>query len=479
MNLIANEVFMEQLVTEALASLRATEDMVSFCKCATASVNQALAKAVSVALEHFDEELFVSKDSALKSKGKESRKLLEAYGEMSFRRRRYSINGQNIYLLDEVLALPRYTNLSASTIQFLAMRARTDSYESATRDLEELSQVKVSRSTVKTAIERTAQVLKEQEQHCLPVREKVAIIDVESDDILVPLQRTKEQKRQDKCAGKVKGRQFVAITVVKGYEGKEAIVPSGGRKRCVSPFYITSARGTEDAFERAGDYIEKHFDTKHIRHIHFGTDGASNQRKGKDFFPAKVLDSIDPYHAWRKLYGYLEEDVYYEIKSCFYKKDLTEIKAILVSAFDYYQETKQFGYAKNICEASRYINKNALFILRGIARSLGTAESANAHIVADRCKGRGRAWSVNGAENITVLNAAVSQGISLPHACRKQTEPKLSHVIEQNKQEVVRAAKGKFKALAESHYYNQARLPDTERTKGTNAPIQTGSGIRS
>ena len=127
--------------------------MTTFEKSAMSAVHTALAQATSKALELFDEELFANKESNLISRGKESRKMLETFGELTFCRRRYSYQGQNIHLLDEVLGIPRNTSFSASVINFLASRTRSDSYESATRDLEELSGVKVVRASVKNAIE--------------------------------------------------------------------------------------------------------------------------------------------------------------------------------------------------------------------------------------------------------------------------------------------------------------------------------------
>jgi hypothetical protein len=137
--------------------------MATFEKEATTSVHKALAKATAIALERFDEELFRTKDKTLISKGFESRKMLETYGELSFKRRRYSCKGHNLYLLDEVLGLPKNTSFSSSVTHFLATHARSDSYESATRHLEEHCGFKVRRASVKAAIAKTAKALREAE----------------------------------------------------------------------------------------------------------------------------------------------------------------------------------------------------------------------------------------------------------------------------------------------------------------------------
>ena len=467
MNVTANDVIMAELVSLALEELRNSEDMASYQTAAMSAVNQALTLATQTALEIYDNELYQTKDKEMISKGKEKRELLELFGEMTFCRRRYTYKGRNIYLLDEVLGFPSNTAFSASVIRFLAMHARTDAYESATEDLKELSGTKVSRSSVKAAIAATADALRRQTKESSSVKKKVPFIDIESDDIVVPRQRTKKQKEQDRCLGRDKDKAKVTLTVVKGYEGKER-TGFGKRKRCLNSFFITGALGTEEAFERTCDYLEKHYDTSCISHVHFGSDTASNQRIGRDILPKKVIDSVDTYHAFRKLEKLLEADVKKEIVKSLYKEEYQNIYEILINAFEFYKETKQYTLAENLCEAAGYLNRNAEAIVKGLKHSLGTIEGANAHIVKDRCKGRGRSWSLEGADNITVLNAAYAQKIAFPYIGRKQCLPRLAQVIEQSKTSIITDVKQHKVQLSGNHYYHQTKLIDCERTKGTN-----------
>jgi len=463
MDITANEVIMTELEEIFFAGLVATEDMVTFEKDSSDAIREAQNEAATRALERFDQYLFENKSPELKSKGFESRKMLETYGDLSFRRRRYTYRGKNCYLLDEVLGLPTYSSHTSSVTHFLAARARTDSYENATKDLLEKSGVKVPRSSVKRAIATCVGALEEQRTEIKGPKKKIAHLDIESDDIALPLQRSKQQKKANTTSADKDKRFWHYFTILKGYEGKE-LTKYQNRKRCISPFYITGALGTEDVFERASEYIDAYYSVEHISHIHFGSDGASNQRLGRDILPGKVIDSLDPYHVFKKLRDLLEADVFRAVKSNLYKKDYQEIARICKNAFDYYELTEQKQLAENICKAAKYLNKNIYLIARGLTHSLGTAESANAKIAADRCKGRGRAWSVEGAANVLALNAAIASGQVIPHVRRKQTEPRLSELAK-----IVKATHKscKEKKIRGNHYYNQVLLPDIERTKGT------------
>jgi len=461
MDITANEVIMTELEEIFFAGLVAAEDMVKFEKESSKALREAQNKAATAALERFDQYLFENKSPELKSKGKEVRKMLETYGSLSFRRRRYTYRGKNCYLLDEVLGLPTYCSHTSSVTHFLASHARTDSYESATQDLLEKSGVKVPRSSVKRAIAASAKALDEQRFDLTGPKKKVAHLDIESDDIALPMQKSKGVKEPSVNKG---ARKWHYFTILKGYEGKE---PTGqqNRKCCISPFYITGHLGTEDVFERASEHIEARYSVEHIAHIHFGSDGASNQRLGADILPGKVIDSLDPYHVFKKLERLFEEDVYRAVKSNLYKKDYKEIISVCKNAFDYYKLSGEKGKAENICTAAAYLNRNIYLIARGLDYSLGTAEGANAKIAADRCKGRGRAWSIEGAANILALNAVIASGQSIPHTRRKQAPPRLSELAKTMKANIT--APHKEKKIRGGHYYNQVLLPDIERTKGT------------
>ena len=461
MDITASEAIMTELEEIFFAGLVATEDMVTFEKESSKALREAQNKAATAALERFDQYLFENKSKELKSKGKEVRKMLETYGDLSFKRRRYTYKGKNCYLLDEVLGLPTYCSHTSSVTHFLAVHARTDSYESATEDLFEKSGVKVPRSSVKRAIAATAKALEEQRLETDKPKKKVAHLDIESDDIALPIQKSKGAK--ESLEGKDK-RKWHYFTILKGYEGKE-LTGHKVRKRCISPFYITGHLGTEDVFERASEHIETRYHVEHIGHIHFGSDGASNQRLGADILPGKVIDSLDPYHVFKKLERLLEEDVYRAVKSSLYKKDYKEIISVCKNAFDHYKLTGEKQKAENICSAAKYLNKNIYLIARGLNYSLGTAESANAKIAADRCKDRGRAWSVKGAANVIALNAVIASGQSIPHTKRKQAPPRLSELTKTMKANIT--ASHKEKKIKGEHYYNQVLTPDIERTKGT------------
>jgi hypothetical protein len=474
MDIGANKLLMELLSEEMYQGLIACEDVTVFERETTRQLHDAQARLMGACFERLDQELFEQKDEALKVHDFKKRCLLARSGQVTFRRRRYSSPNGPIYLLDEVIGLLERGNKTPNVLQRLSQVATQSSYEAAVCDLLDSSGVKLSRRNVKQALAASAHELELREAEKFPsIKKRVRHLDCESDDIVVPRQRTRAQKRVERTLGKGKGKAHITITHTKHYEGKELIFGSArGRRRCINPLSITQTGGSRVALEATAASIEERYDLTYLDCIHFGCDGASNQRIASEILHGRVKLSYDSAHVGKSLYAWLEEDVYTEVKRALYHDDIKMAKQILSNAALYYHHTQNTSALEKLECAGRFIARHAEEIRRGLKHSLGTLEGSHAHIISDRCKGRGRAWSADGARNIIALRAAEASGAKIPLVKRrtsastlglaarkrrdKESQAQVAAVIDLPKDKV-HCKRSQIPSIC-PEYYNQAKV---------------------
>jgi hypothetical protein len=441
MDITANKGLMSLLATEILDGVRTCEDIATLEHTALRQAHDALALATQTALETYDQELFADtqmrREHGLIACDKRRKTILSSMGQVSFMRRRYRRANTSCYLLDEVIDLPRQARLSPHATCQLACIANVSSYQAAADNLEQSSNHCVSRSTVKAALAvSAAQVKLCEEQSFPPTKREVKYLDVESDDVAVPLQRTRAEKKADRKAGKPAKKVHTQITLVKHYEDKELIPGSKhGRRRCVLPMHFVGAADAASVLKQASASIEQHYDITKMNCIHFGCDGAETQRAGAKILPGKVKLSYDTAHAFKHLWSYLDEEVYKKVKKGLYANDLKGVGQTLNNAWEYFCLTGQRDLAEKVAEAGIFILAHKDEILRGIRHSLGTLEGSNAHVIADRCKGRGRAWSIEGAENMVRLTALKASGKEIPYIGRQGGFSALAQAVKRRQEE--------------------------------------------
>jgi hypothetical protein len=474
MDIGANKLLMELLCEEMYQGLIACEDVTIFERETTRQLHDAQARLMGACFERLDQELFEQKDDTLKVHDFKERHLLARSGQVTFRRRRYSSPNGPIYLLDEVIGLLERGNKTPNVLRRLSQVATQSSYEAAVLDLLDSSGVKLSRRNVKQALAASAHELELREAEKFPpAKKRLRHLDCESDDIVVPRQRTRAQKRADHALGKGKDKAHVTITHTKHYEGKELIPGSvRGRKRCINPVHITKTTGAKAALEATAASITERYDLDFLDCIHFGCDGAKNQRAATKILPGRVKTSYDSAHVFKSLWAWLEEDVYKEVRSALYHDDIKLVQQILSNAALYYHHTQNTSALEKLECAGRFIARHAEEIRRGLKHSLGTLEGANAHIISDRCKGRGRAWSAEGARNIIALRAAEASGAKIPLVKRRTSASALGQVARKRRDKESRAQvtavidlpKDKVRHRksetpdASLEYYNQVKL---------------------
>jgi hypothetical protein len=474
MDIGANELLMELLCEEMYQGLIACEDVTIFERETTRQLHDAQARLMGACFERLDQELFEQKDDTLKVHDFKERRLLTRSGQVTFRRRRYDSDCGSVYLLDETVGLLERTNKTPNVIARLSQVATQSSYEAAVLDLFDSSGVKISRKNVKEALAASAKELELSEvEKFPPAKKKLRHLDCESDDIVVPRQRSRAQKRAEQASGTNKNKAHITVTHAKHYEGKELLPGSAkGRKRCINPVHITKTTSSRAALEATAASIAERYDLDFLDCIHFGCDGAENQRIGADILPGQVKTSYDSAHVFKSLWAWLEEDVYKEVRSALYKDDIDLVQQTLNNAAFYYHHTQNSDALEKLQQAGRFIARHAEEIHRGLKHSLGTLEGSNAHIISDRCKGRGRAWSPDGARNITALRAAEASGTEIPLVKRRTSTAALGLAARKRRAEerqtqrtaVIDLPAGKARRrqpqtpVASFEYYNQAKL---------------------
>ena len=319
---------------------------------------------------------------------KDQRKLVTAFGEISFERRyyRHKGTGEMAYLLDRYLGIQAHAKVNGDVRQKAVTLAGQGSYSksAAASAVPEISRMSVCNYV--GHLEHFPELKAEGEKRT------VRQLYVEADEDHVSLQDGKKTH----------------VKLIYIHEGTEE---KGGRGTLVNSRYFTwpSEGDTEVLWETVSDYIDQQYVTGDIERIFLSGDGGSWIRKGEDWlYPCvPVLDGFHTMKALKKLFGRSQEQS---------------------AAFMRHVRKDEFAKAKDLCrsilketlepqrEAKR---KSANYLLNNWQRIRNqrhpgaqgcSAEGHVSHILSERLSSRPLGWSRGNMENIAQLRVMKANG---------------------------------------------------------------------
>ena len=399
-----------ECVTELCLELLAQkEDFVDVELASFRLVSDILRKAIGLALERFDDELFESKAVPGSVKSKERRRVVSLCGEISFCRRRYQEGDSSHLPLDEILTLSPRARLSPAAIFEITSLALDLSYQKTAAAFERISGVRISKPSVGEAIVATASALGFEQESSK--KKAVKELMCEADGIWVALQHTKTSRLKAARQGVCLPRK-AEVSLAVDYEGKKK--DAYGKRIRINPYYHVSLEGKEVLWESVQKSIEARFDTSRIHRTLFATDGEAAYVAGKHLLPGHVTHLYDRWHVFKIVRDLTNSDISPEIISLLCARRLDGALLHLGGYRDAYRQESDFKTAKNIQKLMKFLVKWENEILAGLIYSLGTCEGSNAHVIAARCKRLGRSWSRRRLSALCKLLGHIHSGGQIP-----------------------------------------------------------------
>ena len=400
-----SDFFCEELI-DSKCSLRDFEEFVS------TEGMKILCKAMSLALEKLDNELFIHHQSSLKVKEKRSRTLASTVGDLEFSRRIYvDVYGNSYPMLDELLDVGHRAKISPRAFEFLVEMASKVSYQESSNILASAGGSCISANTIMRAIHKGGENCKCEDEKLayslyingvLPeARSKVSELFVESDGTYISLQNGKKA-------------EIKAMVAYAGKEGKKRV------KRVNTCHF--GCIGNKTAFwTQAVSAVAENFDLSEVKKVHMGFDGDPTYKNAEGYFliNAEFDGNLDPFHVNRAV-GYCfkdDEDARKQVMSCLWYRNPLD-------AADMVDSYAEGGVIKKERAEmlARYIRNNAEFIKKNNF-TLGTMECEQEHMYKSRMASVPCAWSVKGADAVARIRSRLHSGRDLVFLTRSDTIP--------------------------------------------------------
>lgn len=364
-----------------------------------AELRGALSHALVECLRRIDQRILEIRDkSRYETVGFESRTVETVLGESVRFKRRYYYDretGHYVHLLDAVLGLPGYRQVSPALAQCVLLQGvMTSSYRGAAESLSSLfGKPIVSHETVRNTVMRASEGLGKAEQAWLERTEgkrRVPVLFLEVDGLSVSLQRDRKKRVEER--------------VVTCHEGWEPRYP-GSREYRLKHAIQFRTQG-EDFWEEASRFIYSLYEIDASTLVVINGDRAPWIRGGVEYFE-NALYQVDRFHLARDLRRLFNKDpetlkrLYHALES----PDVTgaTFLAALAQATTILRGTRRreaesmLNDLSEIAEAT--VDYRHRMRARGLSveglRGLGAAESQMDRL-SDRVKGRGRSWSREG-----------------------------------------------------------------------------------
>ena len=264
-----------------------------------AIMREQFGKALTKILENIDEELLKIRDSSrYKVKERLSTTIETLLGQQVTFTRRYYFDeqtGQYIFLLDEILGLPKGTQISPALEELLLHQAAiTPSYRTAADSLEEVFKKRLaSHEVIRQSVIKFGKVTEQVEEKQIQNpngKRRTKLLFIEADGLYVPLQKDKKRSVKE-----------FTVTI---HEGWQPRTPGSKDYSLVNLDQYRSQDGN-DFWDRASRYIYSTYDIDENTLVIINGDRAPWIRKGVDYFP-NALYQVDRYHLvrdLRRLYG--------------------------------------------------------------------------------------------------------------------------------------------------------------------------------
>ncbi|MBT1165169.1 UPF0236 family transposase-like protein [Bifidobacterium felsineum] len=394
--------------------------------------------ALGARLSARDDEIFASRDHALKVAGRDSKRLLTIAGTVEFRVRRYrGPDGRPRYLLfeDTGICAPR-EKTSRGLKAFVASMACEQAYRPAAAHVAVFSREPVSPAAVKDAIESCAAPLAALAEDAslrrlngeLVGTARTATLFMEADGVYCHLQRTKAMKEAN-------APRWAQVRDAKAYEGKERGPGAAGANRCGNPLVYAAVEDAVTFADRLAGLVNARWDLSDVKHAYWGCDGEKAYQDIGELVKADAMGVLDRWHLNDKILKLAPKPLVGPMLKAIdaIRPDLA-LKAVSdwmsIAAHECAgRESDRFSRTMGkLTELYGYIASNQARITDA---SLGTMEATNAHVVCARTKHTGLAWSVAGLDSMVRCRASLAGTDRLtlrPMPCTPGDQRPASHV---------------------------------------------------
>ena len=371
-----------------------------------------MAKAMSSALEIFDERLCRGYAPALRIKERRERRLATRIGDVGFRRRICADkHGNPLVPLDEALGLPHGARISPGAARFLSNAGIEVSYAKAAHLLELSGGSRVSARSVMGLLRKSASKCEEDDlarAHGLYVNGVVPDAEGEAEEICLEADGT-YIPLQD--GGSIEIKACVA------YAGKT----QGGKAERILPVRHGCASRASEFWPQAIGVVAQRFDLSKIKVCHAGFDGEGWCKQAGSYLPGatKTDGNLDRFHVSRAIAACFpkeEKGARYQVLECVWY-GRAEDAAEMLEHYENEGKTKGGGVVGRV---GRYLRNNAEFI-RANPPSLGTMEAENEHLYASRMKSVPCAWSPQGASGMARLRSRKFSGREMLYPTREES----------------------------------------------------------
>ena len=391
--------------------LAATEDLDSFEGALSSGIRTLAASAMAASMERFDRSLRRQVEPGWRPHEVAPRTLVTLVGEVTYRRTVYvDAHGCRRAWADELLGIRPRARLSACAFLWLARRSAEVSYRKAAAQFEAMSGARVSHVTAMRCAREEGRLLLAAEPEgprlsCEGVR-------VEVDGLWVALQASshRDAALPRFLYEQARRRSSAELKVASAYAAK---APAGnGRKRRVALSLVASAEEPGAFFARVAAQMAASFDLDDVRRVHYGADGGAwcGPERLASLLPphARILFRLDPFHVMQAICRAFPEGRAREWARHLALKG----KGAALSRMAERVAARVAGPRRERLRCLASYARRFASAIGTRAAPMGTAESTNA-LIAARMKGRGMAWSREGAEAMCALRCAVCSGRAL------------------------------------------------------------------
>jgi hypothetical protein len=336
---------------------------------------------------------YISRHTDWKNLGTDRRSVLLESGSITYRRHIYQDKeGKRRKPFDDLLHLQPYQRNSKKVEAMAASLAASSSFRDAAELFSYVLKEPVSASTIHRMTARVGGKLQaieavEDARNLEPGKIVAPVIMAEADGTFIKLQREKAKQAE------VKVGMF--------YTGKQAIAPH--RNRLINKVISCQLGMTNEEWQQHLCALAyRHYDMSKVQFLQIGGDGAKWVRKSFDHLGIAEQHLLDRFHVIRSLNTAFGSALMgSDIQAKLFSQGFSAIEADLLRIIaDQKGEKKElqkrsFDYLK--------INQDALIDLdkRGLGDrdfcTMGAMEGNVDKLVAQRMKGKGRSWRIEGA----------------------------------------------------------------------------------
>ena len=342
---------------------------------------------------------YVSAQTEWKNIGTEQRSVLLESGSITYRRHIYKDKqGKRHKPFDDLLHLRAYQRNSRKVEAMAASLAAISSFRNAAELFsyvikEPVSASSIHRMTGRVGAELQAMERIMDEENLEPGTVVAHRLMAEADGVYIKLQR-EQQKRAE-------------VKVAVFYTGKQAISPH--RNRLVNKMFSCQlGMSNEEWQQHLAALAYRSYDLSKVGFVQIGGDGAKWVHNSFDYLGVPGHHLLDRFHVIRNLNTAFGSDLNVgELQAKLFSQGFTAVEADLLWVI-----ARQKGAKKDHQKRSlEYLkaNQDALIDLdkRALGEfnfcSMGAMEGNVDKLVAQRMKGKGRSWSIKGAQNLLAI----------------------------------------------------------------------------